>query len=45
MATKKKKTYKEIKREQELAKVKKEKQQYFAYYDDIKSHTHDVVDW
>lgn len=31
------------------AKAKKEydkyKQKYFDYYDDVKSHTHDIYDW
>ncbi len=41
----KKKTYRQIKEEQAIAKTKREKEQYFAYYDDVKSHTHKVVDW
>lgn len=41
----KKITQKQLKKQQELAKTKKLKQQYFEYYDDIKSHTHDVYDW
>ena len=42
---KKKKTYAQIKKEQAIKNTQKEKQKYFAYYDDIKSHTHDLVDW
>ena len=41
----KKKTYRQIKEEQAIAKTKREKEQCFAYYDDVKSHTHKVVDW
>ena len=25
--------------------TQKFKEQYFAYYDDVKSHTHKIVDW
>lgn len=42
---KKKTSLKQIKNQQELNKTKKLKQQYFDFYDDIKSHTHDVYDW
>lgn len=44
-STKKQKTYKEIKKEQALQKTIREKQKYFDYYDDVKSHTHKVIDW
>ena len=43
--TKKKPTYAEIKKQQELAKTKREKEKYFEYYDDVKSRTHKVIDW
>ena len=43
--TKKKLTYAEIKKQQELAKTKREKEKYFEYYDDVKSRTHKVIDW
>ena len=33
------------KKDQEKQKLKKFKEDYYAYYDDIKSHTHDVYDW
>ena len=36
---------KEEKKKKELEKTKKFKEKYFEYYDDIKSHTHDVYDW
>ena len=42
---KKKLTYVEIKKQQELAKTKREKEKYFEYYDDVKSHTHKIIDW
>jgi hypothetical protein len=29
----------------EKAKYDKYKQKYFEYYDDVKSHTHDIYDW
>ena len=40
-----KETYKSIKSKQSKASTKKFKDQYFEYYDDIKSHTHNVYDW
>ena len=42
---KKKETYKSIKSKQNQSNTKKFKEQYFEYYDDIKSHTHNVYDW
>ena len=42
---KKNATYKSIKEKQNKASAKKFKEKYFEYYDDIKSHTHDVYDW
>ena len=33
------------KKKKELLATKKFKEKYFEYYDDIKSHTHDVYDW
>ena len=33
------------KKKQEEKKTKKFKEDYYTYYDDIKSHTHDVYDW
>ena len=42
---KKKETYKSIKSKQSQSNTKKFKEQYFEYYDDIKSHTHNVYDW
>ena len=41
----KKITQKQLNKQKELEKTQKLKQQYFEYYDDIKSHTHDVYDW
>lgn len=43
--TKKKLTYAQIKRQQQLAKTKRDKEKYFEYYDDIKSSTHKIIDW
>jgi len=43
--TKNAKTYKEIKNKQNATSAKKFKEKYFEYYDDVKSHTHDVYDW
>ena len=37
--------YKSIKKQQNKAQAKKFKEKYFEFYDDIKSHTHDVYDW
>ncbi len=45
MDSKKKLSYKEIKKQQQLLETKKYKEKYFQYYDDIKSHTNKVVDW
>ncbi len=39
------KTYKEIQEAKKRAETKRFKEKYFEYYDDIKSHTHDVYDW
>ena len=39
------KSYKSIKASQSKTNAKKFKEKYFEYYDDIKSHTHDVYDW
>ena len=44
-STKKKLTYSQIKKQQELAKTKRDKEKYFEYYDDIKSNTHKIIDW
>ena len=41
----KKKNYNEIKKQQKLKQTKQFKNNYFEFYDDIKSHTHDVYDW
>ena len=41
----KKKTYKTIKKEKKNKETKQFKEKYFEYYDDIKSHTHNVYDW
>ena len=41
----KKTSYKEIKKQQRLKQAKQFKNSYFEFYDDIKSHTHDVYDW
>lgn len=38
-------TYTQIKRQQELAKTRRDKEKYFEYYDDIKSNTHKIIDW
>ena len=38
-------SYKTIKKQQGNDSTKKFKEKYFEYYDDIKSHTHDVYDW
>lgn len=43
MKTKKK--YSEIKKNKKAKDTKKFKEKYFEFYDDIKSHTHDVYDW
>lgn len=40
-----KKKYSEIKKQQKAKQTKQFKEKYFEYYDDIKSHTHDVYDW
>lgn len=42
---KKKLTYAQIKRKQQLEKTKRDKEKYFEYYDDIKSNTHKIIDW
>lgn len=39
------KNYKQIKNQQKKKDAKKFKEKYFEYYDDVKSHTHDVYDW
>jgi len=39
------KNYKNIKKQQKLKQTKQFKNSYFEFYDDIKSHTHDVYDW
>ena len=36
---------KNIKQTKKIKETKKFKEKYFEYYDDIKSHTHDVYDW
>ncbi len=41
MQDKKKKTKKDL----EKQKTQKFKSQYYDYYDDVKSHTHKVIDW
>ena len=33
------------KKKRQIEETKKFKQKYFEFYDDIKSHTHDVYDW
>lgn len=40
-----KKTTEELKKKQKQAETKKFKESYYSYYDDVKSHTHDVYDW
>lgn len=40
-----KETYKSIKSKQNKNNAQKFKEKYFEYYDDIKSHTHNVYDW
>lgn len=42
---KQEKNYKQIKKQQKVNNAKKFKEKYFEYYDDVKSHTHDVYDW
>ena len=42
---KKTKKYSDIKKQQKINQTKQFKNKYFEYYDDIKSHTHDVYDW
>ena len=37
--------YADIKKQQKIKQTKQFKDKYFEYYDDIKSHTHDVYDW
>lgn len=37
--------YSDIKKQQKKNEAKKFKEKYFEYYDDIKSHTHNVYDW
>jgi len=39
------KKYTEIKKLQKIKQTKQFKDKYFEFYDDIKSHTHDVYDW
>lgn len=41
----KKTSYSQIKKQQALAQTKRDKEKYFEYYDDVKSHTHKVIDW
>lgn len=42
---KKKLTYAQIKRQQQLEKTKRDKEKYFEFYDDVKSSTHKIIDW
>lgn len=37
--------FKNIKEKQKLKETKKFKDDYYSYYDDVKSHTHKVYDW
>lgn len=37
--------YADIKKQQKIKQTKQFKDKYFEYYDDIKSHTHNVYDW
>jgi len=37
--------YSDIKKQQKINQTKQFKNKYFEFYDDIKSHTHDVYDW
>lgn len=36
---------KSIKEKEKLKNTKKFKNDYYSYYDDVKSHTHKVYDW
>lgn len=36
---------KDIKNKKQLEDMKKFKSSYYDYYDDVKSHTHQVYDW
>jgi len=40
-----KKTVKQKKIAQDKKKTEKFKDDYFRFYDDVKSHTHKVIDW
>ena len=42
---KQEKKYSTIKKQQKKKDTKKFKEKYFEFYDDVKSHTHDVYDW
>lgn len=43
--SKTKKTVKEIKTLEAKKNTDKFKDDYFRYYDDVKSHTHKIIDW
>lgn len=45
MYMKENKKYSAIKKQQNANNTKKFKEKYFEYYDDVKSHTHNVYDW